>query len=109
MLFSTVTILASFFASMAIASPVQAEAIANPFQLEAREDWGKIISFSGDLCNGVSTTVEILGSGAFRCVAIGGGSVQDIEKRYVYSPIPEGYKTVANTVEGLHHKDLERV
>ncbi|KAF2799294.1 hypothetical protein K505DRAFT_371118 [Melanomma pulvis-pyrius CBS 109.77] len=76
MLFPTTTaILTTLLASLALATPAPSP------NLEAREDWGKVVSFTGDLCNGVSTTVELLGSGANRCVAIGGGSVQDIQKR----------------------------
>lgn len=100
MLFSTATILASCFASMAIANPIQAEAIATPAHLDSREeDWGKVLSFSGDLCNGVSSTLEVLGSGSFRCIAIGGGSIQDVQKRYVHYSVPERYQ-VTNKSRG---------
>jgi hypothetical protein len=69
---STATLVASLFASMVI---------ANPVQVDARGDWGKAISFKGDICDGAGTTIEVFGSGANRCQAIGGRSIRDVQKR----------------------------
>jgi hypothetical protein len=72
MMLSTATLVASLLASMVI---------ANPAQLDARDDWGKVLSFKGDLCDGAKITVEVFGSGSKRCQAIGGRSLRDVQKR----------------------------
>lgn len=80
MFFSTITI-ASTFISMAISSPVQ---------IEARDDWAKVVSFSGDLCTGEQDTIELVGGGAYRCVPVTNRrSIKAIEKRYPFSLITE--------------------
>jgi hypothetical protein len=82
MQFSTITILVSFFATMAIAGPAQPMAARE-------EDWGEVISYAGDNCDGAAVDLKVTGSGAYRCYAVGGGSIRDVQKRYVTTTLCE--------------------
>jgi hypothetical protein len=84
MQFSNITILVAFFATMAIASPAQPMAARE-------EDWGEVISYAGDNCDGGSQDIKVTGSGSQRCAAVGGRSIRDVQKRYVLAILLEKY------------------
>lgn len=74
MQFSTATIITAVFASLAL---------ANPVQLESRQDHSKVSSFSDDLCTNGEQVFEVTGVGARRCIPISNKrSIKVADKRY---------------------------
>ncbi|OHF00752.1 hypothetical protein CORC01_04069 [Colletotrichum orchidophilum] len=71
-----------FFNPAIIASLFAAVALANPANLEVRNDWAKVVSFSDDLCTTGQSTFEVTGSGAYRCIPVTNKrSIKALEKR----------------------------
>ncbi|KAI8296801.1 hypothetical protein K4K56_000073 [Colletotrichum sp. SAR 10_98] len=73
MQFSTVTIMAFVYASLAL---------ANPVQLESRQDHSKVSSFSDDLCTNGEQVFEVTGVGARRCIPVSNKRSKVADKRY---------------------------
>ncbi|KAJ0329735.1 hypothetical protein COL922a_012696 [Colletotrichum nupharicola] len=61
MQFSVTTVMTAALASLAL---------ANPVQLESRQDHSKVSSFSDDLCTNGEQVFEVTGVGARRCIPV---------------------------------------
>ncbi|KAK1622448.1 hypothetical protein BDP81DRAFT_455253 [Colletotrichum phormii] len=70
------------FSTFAMITSLATMAIANPVNLEVRDDWAKVVSFSDDLCNADQSTFEVTGSGAYRCIPVTNKrSIKVLQKR----------------------------
>ncbi|KAI3529557.1 hypothetical protein CSPX01_15455 [Colletotrichum filicis] len=58
------------FPILASITSLATSVIANPVDLEVRDNWAKVVSFSDNLCNSDQSTFEMTGSGAYRCISV---------------------------------------